>query len=123
MTAHLKTKVALFNEETYQYNELILHAAKEVADNVVQLSTLHDTLSYQVANLELVQTQLDLQLSRYNQGLYDLPSVLEKEEAVLAQWYEFYGYQRDYLLSVLQLVKALGGGYHFENTLPSRNPL
>lgn len=119
LTAHLKNKVALFNEETYQYNELILRSAKEVADLVVQLSTLHDTLSYQAANLELVQTQLDLQHSRYTQGLYDFLSVLEQEEAVFAQWYDFYGYQRDYLLSILQLIKALGGGYHFDNTLPS----
>ena len=70
LKAHLKSKVALFNEETYHYNELILHAAKEVADQVVQIKSLHEILSYQTTNVKLVQEQLDLQRSRYNSGLY-----------------------------------------------------
>ena len=32
LTANLKGKVAAFNEETYRYNQLLLSAAKEVAD-------------------------------------------------------------------------------------------
>ncbi len=111
LRANLKSKVAKFNEETYLYNELILNAAKEVADQVVILTATFDTAAYQAASLEIAEEQLSLQSSRYTQGLYNLSSVLEKQEIALHQQFLLYGYERDYLLSIIKMVKALGGGY------------
>jgi NodT family efflux transporter outer membrane factor (OMF) lipoprotein len=112
LTAQLKGKVALFNEETYRYNEMLLSAAKEVADQIVTLSATFDSLSVQITMLETAEEQLELQNSRYKNGVSNFLTVLEREENLLTQHYQLFGYERDYLLSVLKMVKALGGGYH-----------
>ena len=111
LTANLKEKVALFNQETYHYNELLLNAAKEVADQITTLSSTFDTLSVQMSTVEVTEDQLVLQNSRYNYGVDNLLTVMEKENSLLSQQYILLGYERDYLLSVLKMVKALGGGY------------
>ncbi len=111
LTAKLKAQVALFNEATYEYNTLILHAAREVADSLVQLTATHDTLTYQRANLELASWQVELSEARYSQGVSSLLPLLDMQEELLQEGYLLYGYERDYLLSVLKLIKALGGGY------------
>jgi NodT family efflux transporter outer membrane factor (OMF) lipoprotein len=116
LTANLKEKVALFNEETYKYNELLLSAAREVADEVTQITTAHDTLKNQVKTLSSAREQLDLQVARYQNGLSNLLGVLDREENLFTQRYQLYSYQRDYLLSVLKMVKALGGGYHSQRS-------
>ena len=118
LTAHLKGKVALFNEETYRYNELILNAAREVADQIVILSTTFDALNCQVNSLSAAEEQLAMQFSRYQYGINDYLTVLEREENLFAQQYQLYGYERDYLLAVLKMIKALGGGYHTNQPLP-----
>jgi len=111
LTANLKHKVALFNEETHRYNQLVLTAAREVADQIAILSATFDTLSYQIASLEVADAQLELEASRHQRGIQNFLSVLEREENVFAQRYLLYGYERDYLLAVLKMIKALGGGY------------
>lgn len=111
LTARLKEKVALFNEESYRYNELLLRAAREVADQVVTLTASHDTLSRQLDLLDVATDQTILQFSRYKEGVNNFLSVLEKQENLLQERYYLFSYQRDYLLSVLTLIKALGGGY------------
>ncbi len=65
LTANLKSKVAAFNEETYRYNELLLNAAREVADQIATLTATFDILNRQVNSLEAVQEQVELQFSRY----------------------------------------------------------
>jgi NodT family efflux transporter outer membrane factor (OMF) lipoprotein len=121
LTAQLKGKVAAFNEATYHYNELLLSAAKEVADQVVTLTATFETLNYQVRSLETVEEQLALQHSRYAQGTHNFLSVLEKEDTLLVQRYQLLGYERDYLLCVLKMIKALGGGYRAHSPLPTVN--
>ncbi len=118
LTANLKGKVAAFNEETYRYNELLLSAAKEVADGIVTLSATHDRVGFQVDRAIATDQQFELQQSRYNRGINDLLSVLEREENALIERYHLLGLERDYLLATVKIVKALGGGYHTSQSLP-----
>ncbi|MBS0603832.1 MAG: efflux transporter outer membrane subunit [Verrucomicrobia bacterium] len=118
LTANLKNKVALFNEETYRYNDLLLTAAREVADQIAILSATFDTLNCQINSLETAEDQLELQFSRYKQGINDFLSVLEREDNLFTQRYQLYGYERDYLLAVLKMIKAIGGGYRADQRLP-----
>ena len=111
LTANLKSKVAAFNEETYRYNELLLNAAREVADQIVTLTASFDILNRQVNNLDAAEEQVELQFSRYQKGIRDFLTVLEQEDEMQMQRLQLFGRERDYLLAVLMLVKALGGGY------------
>jgi NodT family efflux transporter outer membrane factor (OMF) lipoprotein len=112
LTANLKSKVAAFNEETYRYNELLLNAAKDVADQITTLIATFDVLSRQINNLETSEEQVELQFSRYRQGVDDFLSVLERTDNLQIQRLYLLDYERDYLLAVLKLIKALGGGYY-----------
>lgn len=116
LSANLKEKVALFNQETYHYNELLLNAAKEVADQITTLCSTYDTLSVQINSVGVFEDQLALQNSRYKKGVDNFLSVITKEDSLLSQQYDLLGYERDYLLSVLKMIKALGGGYHAHQT-------
>jgi NodT family efflux transporter outer membrane factor (OMF) lipoprotein len=111
LTANLKSKVAAFNEETYRYNELVLTAAREVADQICKLTAAFDVLSCQINTLEAKEEQVELQYARYRHGINDFLAVLEQEDEMQLQRLHLFGYERDYLLAVLLLVKALGGGY------------
>jgi NodT family efflux transporter outer membrane factor (OMF) lipoprotein len=115
LRANLRGKVASFNEATYRYNELLLNAAKEVADQIAILSTTFDTLTYQIDNVAVAEAKLELELSRFDQGVNDFLSVLQRDEEVLMQRYQLFGLERDYLLACLKMIKALGGGYHTEH--------
>jgi NodT family efflux transporter outer membrane factor (OMF) lipoprotein len=112
LTANLKNKVAAFNEETYRYNELLLNAAREVADQITTLIATFDVLNRQINTLETTKEQTELQYARYRYGINDFLSVLEREDDLQVQRLQLFGYERDYLLAVLKLIKALGGGYH-----------
>lgn len=118
LTANLKEKVAAFNEETYRYNELLLNAAGEVADQIAILSATFDTLSFQINSLEVAEDELQLHYARYKNGINDFLTVLENQENLLTQRYQLFGYERDYLLAVLKMIKALGGGYYAHEQLP-----
>ena len=123
LKANLKNKVAAFNEETYRYNELLLNAAREVADQITILIATFDILSRQINILETVQEQVQLQYSRYKQGINNFLTVLDKEDDLYFQSLKLFSDERDYLLAVLKLVKALGGGYHSYSPLkPERQP-
>jgi NodT family efflux transporter outer membrane factor (OMF) lipoprotein len=112
LTANLKSKVAAFNEETYSYNELLLNAAKDVADQISTLIATFDILNRQINSLETVEEQVELQYLRYRHGVNNALTVLEREDDLQSQRLQLLSYERDYLLAVLRLIKALGGGYH-----------
>lgn len=119
LTANLKNKVAAFNEETHRYNELLLNAARDVTDQISTLIATFDVLNRQINALETMAEQVELQYSRYRHGINNYLTVLEREDALHSQRFQLFGYERDYLLAVLMLVKALGGGYHASSSVES----
>jgi NodT family efflux transporter outer membrane factor (OMF) lipoprotein len=119
LTANLKSKVAAFNEATYGYNEMLLQAAKEVADQIVTLTSTFDVMKQQIAITDASQKEVVLQYKRYKNGIDNLLSALQLQDQLQQQLYQLYGSKRDYLFSVVMLIKALGGGYH-ANMTPKR---
>ena len=116
LQANLKSKVAAFNEATYGYNELLLQASKEVADQIVTLTSTFDVMKQQIAITDASQKEVTLQYKRYKNGIDNLLSALQLQDGLQQQLYQLYGSKRDYLLSVLLLIKALGGGYQSSMT-------
>jgi NodT family efflux transporter outer membrane factor (OMF) lipoprotein len=112
LTANLKSKVAAFNEETYRYNETLLHAAREVADQIATATATFAALREQIQSLKAAEEQFQLHWQRYIYGIDNLTSALKSDENVLGQGFLLYGIERDYLLAIIGLIKALGGGYH-----------
>jgi outer membrane protein TolC len=118
LSANLSSKIAKFNEAVQTYNEGLLEASKEVASELSTLYSLHAQLEMQT---KLVGTRNEkelLSLERFERGLDDylefLVSRTEKDEEEVRR----IALQNMKLLSVVRLIKSLGGGYHAEE-IPS----
>jgi len=111
LRANLRSKVAAFNQAVYAYNNLVLSAAKEVADKIVTVSAIIDGYAQQIDAFRDTAGQYNLLFSRYAKGLDNYLSVLNSQEEVLQQRFLLVGLYTDHLTSVLNLIKTLGGGY------------
>ncbi|MBS0605489.1 MAG: efflux transporter outer membrane subunit [Verrucomicrobia bacterium] len=111
LRANLRSKVASYNEAVFAYNDLLLHAAKDVADQLVLLRTKFQELDIQLSTLDVAVDQYRLKQLQYEKGISNYLNVLDMEEEVLNQRLSTVNLRRDYLLAVLKVIKAFGGGY------------
>lgn len=116
LRAHLKQKRAVFNEQVHGYNALILQAAQEVADAVAIFKTAGDLRSLQEQVVTAAHQQEEVEQARYKAGISDGVRVLIAEENRLSALDLMHRCQRDYLLAIVKVIKALGGGYRSEET-------
>lgn len=109
--ANLNQKQAQFQEYIASYNEAVLRAAKEVADQLVVLQMTSEKLD--VENM-LVNNKMEnrkLVILRYKNALDNLLDVIKSQEEVLKQEFEKIALQYKRTVAAIQLIKALGGGY------------
>ncbi len=111
LRANLRSKVAGYNEAVFAYNDLLLHAAKDVADQLVLLRTKYLELNIQISTLDVAIDQYRLKQLQFEKGISNYLTVLDREEDVLNQRLSTVNVRRDYLLAVLKVIKAFGGGY------------
>lgn len=111
LRANLRSKVAAFNQAVYAYNDLVLSAAKEVADQIITVQAILDGYSKQILAFEDTEAEHGLYYVRYAQGLSNYLTVLNSKEAVLEQRFLLVAQYTDHLSSILTLIKRLGGGY------------
>jgi len=112
LEAQLRSKVAGFNEAVSAYNDLVLSAAKEVADQIVSVTAVLDGYAEQEGVFNDTANQYDLLFARYETGIDDYLSVLRMQDDVLQQRFLLVGLYHDHLQALLKLIQSLGGGYH-----------
>lgn len=112
LQAQLRAKVAAFNEAVSTYNDLVLSAAKDVADQIISVTALLDGYAQQEGSFNATANRYDLLCARYETGIDDFLSVLRMQDDVLQQRFLLVGLYHDHLQSLLQLIQSLGGGYH-----------
>ncbi len=99
-----------------QYKQTVLIAFREVSDALIAQTTLVDqrqALEHQVVSLK---EAVDLALLRYNAGRASYFEVLEAEQLLFPAQDALAQTQRDQLLAVVNLYKALGGGWDLSDT-------
>ncbi len=99
-----------------QYKQTVLVAFGEVSDALIAQTTLVDqrqALEHQVVSL---REAVDLSLLRYNAGRASYFEVLEAEQLLFPAQDALAQTQRDQLLAVVNLYKALGGGWDLRDT-------
>jgi multidrug efflux system outer membrane protein len=102
---------ALWEGTIAQYKQTVLVAFSEVSDALIAQTTLVDqrvALEGQVASLK---EAVDLSLLRYNAGRASYFEVLEAEQLLFPAEDALARTQRDQILVVVNLYKALGGGW------------
>jgi NodT family efflux transporter outer membrane factor (OMF) lipoprotein len=109
--ANLRTQYAEYDTAVAQYNETILTALRDVAD---QISTLHALAAKEIDQnnaLSATQKNYNLTRARFHNGIVDYADVLESEGSLLTEEYNQTELQAQHLKTTVAMIKALGGNY------------
>ena len=94
-----------------QYEQTILVAFREVEDALVGVSTAREQAAAQERQVNALQSALHLATLRYNGGLANYLDVLIAQRSLFVTELALADTHRLHLVSVVQLYKALGGGW------------
>ncbi len=111
LKAQLWEKVADFNEAVYSYNNLVLQAAQEVADNLTVLNFLQKEIEVRENSLQVVEKQEYLTRRRVEHALDDRIALLNAQNNVLETQLALETLEYNKQLAGILLIRALGGGY------------
>jgi multidrug efflux system outer membrane protein len=103
---------AFWNGTIAQYKQTILVAYKEVSDALIAQQTLVDQRAALTHQVGALRESVDLSLLRYTAGRASYFEVLEAEQLLFPAEDAVAQTQRDQLLAVVNLYKALGGGWN-----------
>ena len=94
------------------YNQTILTALQEVANTIYIYNKSLQQLQADRQALEQIQLTLEYAMDLYQKGLSDYQSVLDSQRNVLTYENQLVTAHSTTLLYLIQLYKALGGGYN-----------
>ncbi len=92
------------------YQSTVRQAFREVSDGLVAHARFQEFLSEQQALVESYREYAVLANTRFKGGLESFLSVLDSERQLFGAKLDLAAVQRDRLLTLVQLYKALGGG-------------
>jgi outer membrane protein, multidrug efflux system len=107
---------AFFDSTVGQYKQTILVAFREVSDALIAQQTLVDQRIALEHQVQALKESVDLSLLRYNAGRSSYFEVLEAEQLLFPAEDQLAQTERDQLLAVVDLYKALGGGWNRTNS-------
>jgi multidrug efflux system outer membrane protein len=115
LKAAVQAQQAFWDESIAQYKQTVTVAFRETSDALIAQQTLvaqRDALEGQVkANREAV----DLAMQRYTGGRASYFEVLDAEQSLFPSEDALAQTQRDQLVAVVSLYKALGGGWNLKD--------
>lgn len=103
---------ALWEGTIAQYRQTVIVAFREVSDALIAQSTLVDQRVALEGQVTALREAVDLSLLRYTAGRASYFEVLEAEQLLFPAEDALAQTQRDQLLVVVNLYKALGGGWN-----------
>jgi outer membrane protein, multidrug efflux system len=106
---------AYWDETIATYRQKVLVAFRETADALKARETLPLRRAAQASQVAALKRSTDLALMRYNAGRASYFEVLEAQQEYFDGAYGLTRTERDQLLAVVNLYKALGGGWMSED--------
>ena len=94
-----------------QYEQSVLVAFREVEDSLVAVRTVREQRAAQLQQVEALRSALSLASLRYKGGLANYLDVLIAQRNLFEAELALMGTHRLHLVSIVQLYKALGGGW------------
>lgn len=107
--ANLGAKYAQYDLAVSNYNQTILTALRQVADQLSTLKALDAQIASQTQAVSSTQTNYDLFRSRYNQGIIDYLQFIEIKQLLVQQKITLRNLQTRHLQAIVALLEALGG--------------
>jgi multidrug efflux system outer membrane protein len=108
---------AAYQEAVAQYRSQVLVAFHEVEDGLVGLRLLKEQFAAQMRAVDAAKKSADLSLLRYKEGLASYFEVVEADRIELEDELLRYELNGQRMVTTVQLIKALGGGWKANNAL------
>ena len=106
-----------------QYEQTILIAFKEVEDALIAIQTVKNQLIAQKKQVDALYSALHVADLRYKGGITSYVDVLLAKRNLFDAEFSLSTTQRFHLVSIVQLYRALGGGWLPDKDAPSSIPI
>jgi outer membrane protein, multidrug efflux system len=111
LRSQVRSQQAAADAALATYRQSVLTALEDVENGLVSLDTAKQRRAEFTIALEAANNQAILARSQYRAGLSDFQTLLEAERALLSAREGLLSSQADQTLAVVQLTRALGGGW------------
>ncbi len=116
LTGEYEAQIAQWKQAKTAYEQTVLNALAEVSNALILQQKLGEIRPQREQAVRALQASVDLSLDRYLLGLASYFEVLQVEEQLYAAQQELVQTQVDQLNSLVQLYRALGGGWRQQET-------
>lgn len=110
--AALKAQKAVLEQTTYKYEKSVLAAFKEVKNAIVDVNKMKEVYDSRLKLEQSAKKYVDLAQLQYINGVINYLDVLDAQRGYFDAQIGLSNAVRDELLAVVQLYKALGGGWN-----------
>jgi multidrug efflux system outer membrane protein len=117
-----RSQVAGWKQTVAQYEQTVLTAFAEVSNALTSQTKLAEARAAQERAVQAYQESVRLSLVRYNSGLASYYEVLEAQQLLYPAEVALSQIQRDELLTVVTLYRALGGGWNLTDDQWTQKP-
>jgi len=114
-----RERQAFWDETVAHYKQTVLVAFRETSDALVSQETLVQRRAALESQVRALEQSSELALQRYEAGRASYFEVLEAQQQLFPAQDALAQTQRDQLLAIVNLYKALGGGW---NAAPDQTP-
>jgi multidrug efflux system outer membrane protein len=114
LTKERKAAKAVFEQTKFQYSQSILRAFQEVSDALIASQKLGAREEQQKREVSALSESVAIAHKRYMGGLASYYEVLEAQQLLYPAEFSLSLTSRDRRLAVVQLYKALGGGWSLD---------
>lgn len=111
LSANMMFAQATYNESVARYRQTVLTAFQEVEDDLSTLRVLEQQAAAYDKAVRAAQETADISTSRYREGLANYLEVITADEQLLSNQRVADAVLEQRLLTTIQLIQALGGGW------------
>jgi outer membrane protein, multidrug efflux system len=112
---------AVAEQALKQYEQVVLQAVREVEDSMVSVRTFHDEHQIRQVQVTAARSADMLSRRRYNDGVTSYLEVLSTQESLFTSELARSNTQQRYLSAIVQLYKALGGGWELPAEISAKS--
>ena len=116
LTNERRAAVDVFDQAKFQYSQSALRAFREVSDALVASQKLSAVEAQQKTEVAALTDSVTIARRRYLGGLASYYEVLEAQQLLYPSEISLSETSRDRRLAIVDLYRALGGGWNFDNT-------
>ena len=110
----LKAQKAVYEQEVHRYEKSVLSAFREVQGRIVNFSKMKETYESRKALEQAAKSYVELAQLQYINGVINYLDVLDAQREYFDAQISLSNAIRDELIAVVQLYKALGGGWQVQ---------